>query len=228
MPDLVVLITGGTSGIGNATARAALAAGHRVCITGRDPDRVARAIAGLGAGDRALGCAADAADWSSTERAVEAAVARFGRLDVAVANAGFEVFSDFIEADPDEWRQMVLTNVLGPALLAKAALPELVKTQGRLILLGSVTGRKALPSNLYPATKWAITGMGESIRLQMIGTGVRVCVVEPGIVKTPFWPQTPEAGLDPEDVAGLIVWSLDLPPHVDVNELLVRPTGQPV
>jgi NADP-dependent 3-hydroxy acid dehydrogenase YdfG len=124
-----------------------------------------------------------------------------------------------------------MTNVYGVALTVKATLPALIESRGRLVLTGSVTGRKALPGSLYGATKWAVTALGESVRQQVAGQGVGVTVIEPGIVDTQFWPSRdawPFAqALTPDDVASTVLWAVDQPDHVDVNELLVRVKGQP-
>jgi NADP-dependent 3-hydroxy acid dehydrogenase YdfG len=123
---------------------------------------------------------------------------------------------------------MVLTNVYGAALTIRATLPALKEAKGHMVLTGSVAGRKALPGSLYSATKWAVTGMGESLRQEVNGTGVRVTVIEPGMVDTPFFdnPVTDAAPLTADDVAEAVMFAVGRPPHVDVNEILVRPTSQ--
>ena len=128
---------------------------------------------------------------------------------------------------------MLETNVLGLALTVKSCLPALAETKGRFVLLGSVTGRKAVPGSLYGASKWAVTGLAESLRLQVREAGVGVTIVEPGIVATEFWsspnamPLAAEQALTPDDVADAVLYAAQLPPRVDVNELLLRPRAQP-
>src|ERR1700727_1211752 len=151
---------------------------------------------------------------------------RFGRLDVAFANAGFGAKRGFLAESPEFWREMVLTNVYGAALTIRATIEALKDAQGHLLLTGSVAGRKALEGSLYSATKWAVTAMGEGARQELNGTGVRVTVVEPGAVDTPFFSRQPKAYLNPDDVARAVMFAVSQPPHVDVNELLIRPTGQ--
>ena len=134
------------------------------------------------------------------------------------------------EDKAEEWKEMVLVNVYGAAATARLTLPELVKNKGHLLLTGSVVGRITSIRNLYSATKWAVTGMAQAIRNEMAGTGVRVTLVEPGVVDSPFWehlqkPETPE--LQPDDIARAVMYAVSQPPHVDVNEILIRPTGQP-
>src|SRR5690349_11876042 len=134
----VTLITGGSRGIGSATARQLLERGHRVAVTGRDPDRLDHFAAGLGRPANLITLPGHAADWDAVRSAVETTVDRFGRLDAAVANAGYATHDDLATGDPTGWPDMVLTNVLGPALLIRAALPALRATRGRIVLVGSV------------------------------------------------------------------------------------------
>jgi NADP-dependent 3-hydroxy acid dehydrogenase YdfG len=106
-------------------------------------------------------------------------------------------------------------------------LPELIRLKGHLLLTGSVVGRVAPPNNFYSATKWAITGMAESLRKQLVGSDVRVTLVEPGRVDTPFWRVRPDEPMVlAEDVARAVMFAVSQPPHVDVSEVLVRPAGQ--
>jgi NADP-dependent 3-hydroxy acid dehydrogenase YdfG len=121
---------------------------------------------------------------------------------------------------------MVLTNVYGAALTIRATLPALKESRGHLLLTGSVAGRRVLQGSLYSATKWAVTAMGESARQELNGTGVRVTVIEPGMVDTPFFDNPPSDALQPDDVARAVMFAVSQPPHVDVNEILVRPTAQ--
>ena len=120
---------------------------------------------------------------------------------------------------------MVLTNVYGAALTIRAALPALKESKGHLLLTGSVAGRRAIPGSLYSATKHAVHAMGESARQELDGTGVRVTVIAPGMTDTPFFDAVPlDAPLEPDDIARAVHYALSQPPHVDVNEILVRPT----
>ena len=227
----VFFITGGTRGIGAAVAERAAAAGHHAFVTGRDEQRLSRFLSG---GDGLAGCLADAADWDETEAAVAAARERFGRIDVVVANAGVGAAGDIADGDPESWRKMTLTNVLGISLTVKACLPSLRESHGRIVLIGSVTGRKNVPGSLYSATKWAVTGFAENLRLELRETGIGVTIVHPGVVDTDFWPSAGaipiplEQPLSPDDVATAVLFAVDQPPHVDVNEILLRPKGQPL
>ncbi|AYC36159.1 SDR family oxidoreductase [Streptomyces griseorubiginosus] len=229
MTGKTVLITGGTSGIGAHTARLLLDRGHRVAVTGRDEGKLKAFLDEAGQPDRLLGLVADAADWQATEAAVTRTVEHFGALDAAVANAGFMSGDSIGAGDPTSWAPMVLTNVLGPALLAHATLPHLEATGGRLVLIGSVAGLKNSPANLYSATKWATTGLAENLRLHATTRRIGVTLVNPGMIDTPFWQGAgvPPFALPPQPIAEAICFALDQPTGVDLNTLTVRPLGQP-
>jgi NADP-dependent 3-hydroxy acid dehydrogenase YdfG len=225
MPDPVFLITGASSGIGAATARHAAREGYRVVLAARSEDKIAALATELGS-DRALGVRCDVTDWEDQQRMVSAAVEQFGRLDVVFANAGFGAPRGFLESTVEHWRAMVLTNVYGAALTIRATLPAVRETRGHVLLTGSVAGRRALPGSLYSATKWAVTAIGEGLRLEVDGSGVRVTLIEPGMVDTPFFDDRPQGALEADDVARAVMFAVSQPPHVDVNEILIRPTAQ--
>ncbi len=223
----VFLITGASTGIGAATARHAVEAGYRVVLGARSEDKL-QALAGeLGGEDVALPVRCDVTEWDDQEAMVAAALERFGRLDVAFANAGFGAARGFQAETPDFWRSMVLTNVYGAALTVRATMDALKESRGHLLLTGSVAGRRALPGSLYSSTKWAVTGMAESARQELNGTGVRVTLIEPGMVDTPFFERgAGDWALQADDVARAVLYAVGQPPHVDVNEILIRPTAQ--
>ena len=223
--DKVFLLTGASSGIGEATARRAVESGYRVVLGARSIDKLEALAAELGS-DNAIAIRCDVTDWADQEALVASALDRFGRLDVALANAGFGAKRGFLEESPELWKSMVLTNVYGCALTIRATLPSLKEWKGHLLLTGSVAGRRALPGSLYSATKWAVTAMGEAARLELNGTGVRVTLIEPGSVDTPFFDSPPDGALAPDDIARAILYAVSQPAHVDVNEMLVRPTQQ--
>jgi NADP-dependent 3-hydroxy acid dehydrogenase YdfG len=224
--DRVLVITGASAGIGAATARAAAADGFSVVLAARSEEKLA-ALAGEIGDDRALAVATDVTVWEDNERLIEAATDRFGRVDVVFANAGFGAARGWLKETPQHWREMVLTNVLGAAYTLRAAIPAVKETTGHLLITGSVAGRRALPGSLYSCTKWAVTAMGEAVRADLNETGVRVTVVEPGMVDTPFFDNGAGPGaLKPEDVARAVMYAISQPPHVDVNEILIRPTAQ--
>jgi len=225
--DPVFLITGASSGIGAATARQASAAGHRLVLAARSTDKLEALAAELGGDDRAIAVTCDVTDFAQQEAMVQAAHDAFGRVDVVFANAGFGAARGFLEESPEQWRDMVLTNVLGCAYTIRAALPALKESVGHLLLTSSVAGRRALPGSLYSATKHAVTAMAESARQELNDSGVRVTAIEPGMVDTPFFDDRPSNALEPDDIARAIMFAVSQPPHVDVNEILIRPTSQP-
>jgi NADP-dependent 3-hydroxy acid dehydrogenase YdfG len=229
----VTLITGGSSGIGAALARQLLDQHHRVAITGRDQARLDRAVAELGAPEELLALAGDAADYEAVRSAVETTITKFGRLDAIVANAGFATHDTIADGDPAAWRDMVLTNVLGPALLIKAALPALRETRGRIVLIGSVAGLVYSPGNVYGATKWAVSGLAENTRRLVTSEGIGVTLIAPGAVRTNFFDNNPTGVpdrdfLSADQLAASIVWALSQPPGVDINTVVARPIGQPL
>ncbi|CAN5762082.1 SDR family oxidoreductase [soil metagenome] len=224
----VVLITGASSGIGAALARAFVADGNRVVLVARSAERLAALADELGI-EHALAVEGDVTEFDDQQRAVDTAVDRFGRLDVAVANAGGGTSGGFLEptADPEQWRQIVLTNVYGVALTARATLAQLVDTAGHLVLMGSVAGRVTIDGSLYSATKWAVTGMAQAIRAELHSTGVRVTVIQPGKVVTPFFDGNPPPDcLETDDVVAAVRYAVSQPPSVDVNEIVLRPIDQ--
>jgi NADP-dependent 3-hydroxy acid dehydrogenase YdfG len=223
VPDPVFLITGASSGIGEATARAAVQRGYRLVLAARSEGRLRDLVSELGGEERARAVRCDVAEWDDVQAAVGAAVDGFGRLDVAFANAGFGAKRGFLEESPEHWRSMILTNVYGTALTIRAAIPALRESAGHLLLTGSVAGRVALPGSVYSATKWAVTAMAESARQDLKGSGVRVTLVEPGMVDTPFFDNAVSGALQPEDVARAVLFAVEQPGHVDVTDVMIRP-----
>jgi NADP-dependent 3-hydroxy acid dehydrogenase YdfG len=224
--DPVFLITGASTGIGAATARHAAEAGYRVVLAARSEDKLAALAEELGGAERALAVGCDVTSWEDQQRMAQAALDTFGRIDVAFANAGFGAKRGFLEETPEHWREMVLTNVYGAALTVRATLPALKESTGHLLLTGSVAGRRALPGSLYSCTKWAVTAMGEAARQELDGTGVRVTLIEPGMVDTPFFEGPVSNALTADDIARAVMYAVSQPAHVDVNEMLIRPTAQ--
>ncbi len=229
----VLLITGASSGIGAATARQAVEAGWRVVLGARSEDKLEQLAKELGGDARALARRCDVTDWDDQQAFVAAALDGFGRLDAVFANAGFGAARGFLKESVEHWRSMVETNVLGVALTIRAALPPLLETgSGHFLLTSSVAGRRALPGSLYSATKWAVTAMGEALRQELRfehqNQTIRVTLIEPGMVDTPFFDDRPENALEPDDIARAVLYALSQPAHVDVNEILVRPTSQPI
>jgi NADP-dependent 3-hydroxy acid dehydrogenase YdfG len=224
--DKVFLITGASTGIGAATARHAAEAGYRLVLAARSADKLEALAAELGGDDRAIAVPCDVTEWEDQESLARRAIERFGRIDVVFANAGFGAARGFLEESPEHWRSMVLTNVLGVAYTIRATLPELKERSGHMLITSSVAGRRALPGSLYSSSKHAVTAMGESLRQEVNGTGMRVTLIEPGGVDTPFFSKRAEGRLEADDIARAVMFAISQPPHVDVNEMLIRPTAQ--
>lgn len=227
--DPVLLITGASSGIGAATARHAAAAGWRLVLSARSEDKLRALADELGGADRAVAQRCDVAVWEDQEALMSAALDAFGRVDAVFANAGFGAARGFLKETPEFWKSMVETNVTGVAFSIRAALPHFnERGAGHFVITSSVAGRRALPGSLYAATKHAVGAIGEGLRqeLRQDGSSVRVTLIEPGMVETPFFDDPPEDALQADDVARAVMFALDQPEHVDVNEILVRPTAQ--
>jgi NADP-dependent 3-hydroxy acid dehydrogenase YdfG len=224
--DRVFLITGASSGIGAATARRAGAEGWRLVLAARSRERLNALADELGGPQRALAVGCDVSEWEDQQRMVEQTLAAFGRIDAVFANAGFGGPRGFLNDTPEHWREMVLTNVYGAALTLRATIPALTSTRGHLLLTSSVAGRRALPGSMYSATKHAVTAMGEAARQDLHGSGIRVTLIEPGMTDTPFFDNRPTDALADDDIARAVIYAISQPPHVDVNEILIRPISQ--
>jgi NADP-dependent 3-hydroxy acid dehydrogenase YdfG len=225
--DRVLWITGASAGIGAATARLAAASGWRLVLAARSLDKLTALADELGGADRAIAVECDVTSWDDQQAALMVTLEHFGRLDAAWANAGYGGARSFLAETPEFWRGMVLTDVYGVALTIRAAIPALKESRGHLLLTGSIAGRRAISGSLYSATKHAVHAMAESARLELDGTGVRVTVIAPGITDTAFFTTVPlDEPLNADDVAHAVLYTLEQPPHVDVNEIVVRPTAQ--
>jgi NADP-dependent 3-hydroxy acid dehydrogenase YdfG len=237
------LVTGASSGIGEATAIALAEAGAAVAIGARRRDRLDALAGKLGdGGARVLQLDLDVTD----EQACTAAVARtreeLGGLDVLVNNAGVMLLGTIVGADTEDWRRMVQTNVLGVMYMTAAAIEGMVEQgSGDIVNMSSVAGRTARKgAGVYNASKWAVNAFSESLRQEVTGRGVRIGLVEPGAVATELTDHItqPEArraskemaqnmrALQSEDIARAVLYLVTQPPHVAVNEVLVRPTDQ--
>src|SRR4029077_11814174 len=169
--------------------------------------------------EHALAVTCDVSEWEDQQRMVSETLDAFGRIDVAFANAGFGGARGFLNDTVEHWREMVLTNVYGAALTLRATIPALKESQGHLLLTSSVAGRRVIPGSMYSCTKHAVTAMGEAVRQDLHGTGVRVTTIEPGITDTPFFERRPSDALLDEDIARAVLYAISQPLHVDVNEI---------
>jgi NADP-dependent 3-hydroxy acid dehydrogenase YdfG len=198
-----------------------------VALAARSLERLEGLAEELGGDEHAVAIRCDVTEWEDQQGMVLAALASFGRIDAVFANAGFGGPRGFLNDTPEHWREMVLTNVYGAALTLRATIPALTESRGHLLLTSSVAGRRALPGSLYSCTKHAVTAMGEAARQDLHGTGIRVTLIEPGITDTPFFEHRPaDAPLQDDDIARAVIYAISQPPHVDVNEILIRPTAQ--
>jgi NADP-dependent 3-hydroxy acid dehydrogenase YdfG len=223
----VLVITGASTGIGAATARRAVEFGQRVVLAARSEDKLEALARELG-GEKAIAVRCDVASWHDQQAVVQTALERFGRMDAYFANAGFGAKRGFLEESVEHWKSMIDTNVFGAALSIRASLGHFKKNNsGHLILTSSIAGRRALPGSLYSATKHAVTAMGEALRQEIAETDIKMTLIEPGAVDTPFFDNRPSGALEADDIARAVMFALTQPPHVDVNEMLIRPIHQP-
>jgi NADP-dependent 3-hydroxy acid dehydrogenase YdfG len=227
----VLLITGASSGIGAATARRAAETGYRIVLAARREDRLRELAEELGGAQRAIAVRCDVSEWEDDQALARAALDSFGRIDAVFANAGFGAQRGFLEESVEHWRSMVLTNILGTALTIRATLPHLLERgSGHYLITSSVAGRRVVPGSLYSATKWAVTAMGEALRSELRqmhdNTGIRVTLIEPGMTDTEFFDRRPQNALADDDLARAVIYALTQPEHVDVNEILIRPSSQ--
>ena len=239
----VALVTGASSGIGDATARALADAGADVAIAARRHDRLdmlAREIEKTSA--KVLVLAADLLREEENRRIVADTEAHFGRLDILVNNAGVMLLAPVDGSDPADWRRMLELNVLGPMVSSQAALPGMrERGGGHIVNVASTAGRIANPNvSGYSASKFGVVAFSESLRREVYKDRVRVTVIEPGVVETELREHIPHAGtkqaidawaasmrqLQPEDVASAVLYCVTQPAHVNVNEILLRPTDQ--
>jgi NADP-dependent 3-hydroxy acid dehydrogenase YdfG len=222
-----IAITGASSGIGAAIARAAAADGWRVALAARSTDKLEALADELGGRDKALALSCDVTSWDDQQALVAQTIERFGALDAFVANAGFGAKRGFLEESVEHWKSMIDTNVYGAALSIRAALPHFrERGSGHMILMSSVAGRRSLPGSLYSATKHAVTAMGEALRAEVADSDIKTTLIEPGMVDTPFFENSVSDALEAEDIAAAVMYALSQPERVDVNEILIRPVHQ--
>ena len=239
----VALITGASSGIGEATALALAAEGAKVALAARRQDRLATLAEQIsGKGGQAITLVVDATDEAQVSEMVQKTRAEYGRLDILVNNAGVMLLGPIAGANTEDWRRMVNINLLGLMYATHAALPVMKEQgEGHIINISSVAGRTARAgAAVYNATKWGVGAFSEALRQEVYKDKIRVTIIEPGAVateltehitdpetkeKTQAWVQSMKQ-LESEDIAAAIVYAVTQAPHVNVNEILIRPTEQ--
>ena len=219
-----LLITGASSGIGAATARAAVKAGWQVALLARSRDALEKLAAELG--DAALALPCDITERDQLSEAVAKTVERFGSLDAVYANAGKGSSSPGIEqGDPDDWHAMIHLNVFAVLTTAHATLPHLRKTKGHFVVTGSKAGRDHMKGSVYGATKWFVQGLAGNLAEEMREWGGRCTLITPGMVDTPFFDEPKPDKIQPDDVANAVVFALSQPRSADVREIHIMPSG---
>ncbi len=242
----LALVTGASAGIGEATARALAAEGARVILAARRKERLERIGAELAAA-HGEGCCAtlvvDVRDRADVADAMEKLRgAGWDRVDILVNNAGLAAGLDPIhEGKFENWDRMIDTNLKGLLNVSRYVVPGMVERgAGHIVNIGSIAGREVYPNgNVYCATKHAVRALNKAFRIDLLGTGIRVTTVDPGLVWTEFsyvrfeWDkeqaEKPYEGMTPlraEDIADAVLWAVTRPPHVNIEEILVMPTDQ--
>jgi NADP-dependent 3-hydroxy acid dehydrogenase YdfG len=236
--DRIAVVTGASSGIGEATARGLVKAGFKVVLGARREDRLMAVARELGA----RGLPLDVRDRGSIQAFVEAIASEFGQIEILINNAGLAAgLQPLAEGSDDDWVQMMETNVLGLLRVTKALLPLLRRApRAHIVNLGSVAGFEVYAGGVgYTASKHAVRAITRTLRLELLGEPIRVTEIEPGMVETEFSlvrfkgdEQRAAAvyqGMKPltgADVADCIVWAVTRPPHVNIDEMVVRPIAQ--
>ena len=237
-PERVAVVTGASSGIGEATARGLAMAGFKVVLGARRQDRLGAIAKELGG----RGLPLDVRDPGSIRAFVDAITAEYGQVEILINNAGLAAgLQPLAEGSDDDWVQMMETNVLGVLRVTKAMLPLLRRApRAHIVNLGSVAGFEVYPGGVgYTASKHAVRAITRTLRLELIGEPIRVTEIEPGMVETEFSlvrfkgdqqrAATVYQGMQPltgGDVADCIIWAVTRPPHVNIDELVVRPIAQ--
>lgn len=246
MTDLtgkVALITGASSGIGAATAKQLAEAGVSVALAARRKDKLDDLVKEIAAsGGTAMAIAADVTDASVCEDAVKQVVENWGKLDILINNAGVMLIGPVAELPVENWERMIKLNQLGLLYMTRSALAELKKTNGHIVNISSVAGRTTgQGSAVYNMTKWGVNAFTEALRKELVDekSGIRTTLIEPGAVATELQSHnTPETQeklknrfgaikiLEADDIAAGILYAVSQPVHVNVNEILIRPTQQ--
>ena len=237
----VILITGASSGIGEATAKTLAAHGAKVVLSARRGDRLEKLAAGIG--ENAVYLASDVTNPDDMEALVTLAKSKFGRLDVLFANAGIMPGSNMSEHKVNDWMAMVDVNIKGVLNAMAAVLPEFIaQKRGHIIVTSSIAGTKSVPGNaVYAGTKHFVRAMLDSFRMESVmeGTNIRTNTISPGAIRTELLHTIApsetksmveafyrDAGLDPDVIANAVLYAVAQPDNVDVSDLAVRPSKE--
>ena len=222
MTGKTMFITGASSGIGAATARAAVEAGWNVGLFARNADRITEMAEDLGA--TALALPGDVAQLEQQQEALERLSDRFGGVDAAFANAGTGLDVPGTEnGDPEAWHRLVHTNILGVLYTAKAALPHLKPRKGHMLMTGSAAGRRTIAGSVYGASKWFVHGYGGNLAEEMAEWGGRCTIIAPGMVNTAFFDAEKPDKIQPEDIAEAVLYAVSTSDKASVREVFVMP-----
>jgi NADP-dependent 3-hydroxy acid dehydrogenase YdfG len=222
MTAKTLFITGASSGIGAATARAARLAGWNVGLFARSEDKLLALVEELG--DRSLALVGDVTSLDDQNKALAKLRQTYGGVDAAFANAGMGVSAAGTEnGDPEEWDRLVDVNIKGLLYTAKAAMPHLRLRKGHMVMTGSAAGRVHISGSVYGASKWFVHGFGGNLAEEMKQWGGRCTVVAPGMVNTAFFDEQKPDKLQPEDVADAVVFALEAKPRNAVREVFLMP-----
>jgi len=244
LTDKVVFVTGASSGIGEATARAFAGLGARILMCARRAERLEKLAQALGSGHKAAAhyFRLDVRDQAAVDRAIAGLPSEWRAIDVLVNNAGLSRGLDKLPNGlVDDWEEMIDTNVKGLLYVSRAVLPGMLERgRGHIINIGSIAGHELYPGgNVYCATKFAVRALSKGLRLDLSGTPIRVSEVAPGMVETEFsivrfHGDAERAGkvyqgltpLGPDDIADAVVWCATRPLHVNVSDVMIWPTAQ--
>lgn len=241
LAEKVALVTGASSGIGEAAAVALAAAGARVAVSARRSDRLDQLVQRIEAeGGSAVAMPGDVADVAVATRAVEDTIKHFGRLDILVNSAGIIQPGGVENADLEQWRRVIDVNLMATLYTCRAAIgPMKAQGGGDIINISSTAGRRAAGIfGPYSTSKFGLTALTEGMRQEVGGYGIRVCIIEPGATATEVAegiadPKTrqhmrahvqKEGAMQAEDIADAILFVVTLPPRANVSEILIRPT----
>ncbi|MBF2047099.1 MAG: SDR family NAD(P)-dependent oxidoreductase [Elainella sp. C42_A2020_010] len=243
LSDKVAIVTGASSGIGKATALALAAEGAQIVLAARRSEKLDQVAEQIQAnGGNALPITTDVANQTQAQQLIQKASDVFGHVDILVNSAGIAILGEIDGANPADWQRMIDLNVLGLMYTTHAVLPILkAQKTGHIVNISSVAGRIARAGvGAYNASKWAVNAFSEALRQEVYQHQIRVTVIEPGLVETELFdhvidPVARQHNLDRlrslrplqgEDIAAAILYAVTQPPHVNVNEILIRPTDQ--